>query len=329
MKRNAMIVSFLLLMQMLCMPCQAQWRSMSLGLALCGGGAKAAAEIGVLKALDKEGIKVDYVAGSSMGAFVGGLYAAGYTGEEIEAMWLDENWIKLFNQEAIGSGKAIDNSDVERTIFGLVDGEAFEARLREKLKAKHCENFEDLRDVEFRCTATEVIDNLSLREVVLDQGDLAKAIRASMSYPVPIIGFKPVYINGRQLVDGGMLNNLPVDVVKDMGAQHVITVDLEMKQKHSASIFEIGLMFLWDTNNRFRAFAKYTQTEWLLRWFKDVKAIQQRHDENWNKGDVKVKPMQLVNFNILSFNREAIKRMVREGRRAMEDQIWKVEDLIR
>lgn len=329
MKRNVMMLSLLLVVQMLCVPCRAQLRSQSLGLALCGGGAKAAAEIGVLKALDKEGIKVGYIAGTSMGAFVGGLYAAGYTGEEIEAMWLDENWIKLFNQNAIGSGRAVDNSDVERTIFGLVDGEAFEARLREKLKAKHCENFEDLRNVEFRCIATEVVNDLALREEVLDHGDLAKAIRASMSYPAPIVGFKPVYINGKQLVDGGMLNNLPVDVVNDMGAQHVIAVDLEMKQKHSSSIFEIGLMFLWDTNSKFRAFAKYTQTEWLLRWIEDGKSVRQRHDDNWNMARVKVKPMQLVDFNILSFNREAIKRMVREGRRAMEDQIWKVEDLIR
>ena len=170
MKRSVFIVSLLMMMQMLCMPCQAQRRIPSLGLALCGGGAKAAAEVGVLKSLDNLGVKPSYIAGSSMGAFVGGLYAAGYTGEEIEAMWLDESWIKLFCENAVGSGKPIDNSDVERTIFGLVDGDAFEARLREKLRAKHCERFEDLRGVKFCCTATEVVDILTLREEDISTG---------------------------------------------------------------------------------------------------------------------------------------------------------------
>ena len=328
MKRSVFIVSLLMMMQMLCMPCQAQRRIPSLGLALCGGGAKAAAEVGVLKSLDNLGVKPSYIAGSSMGAFVGGLYAAGYTGEEIEAMWLDESWIKLFCENAVGSGKPIDNSDVERTIFGLVDGDAFEARLREKLRAKHCERFEDLRGVKFCCTATEVVDNLTLREEDISTGDMAKAIRASLSYPVPLIGFSPVYINGKQLVDGGMLNNLPVDVVKGMGASHVITVDLEMKQKTVASILQIGLLFLYDTNSKFKLLAKDTRTEWLLRWVRNGKAIQQRHDDNWNMSYVKIKPMQLVDFNILSFNRDAIRRMVREGRRAMDDMHYKVEDLI-
>lgn len=327
MKRSVLLVHLILLT--LCLPCWAQKKSQSLGLALCGGGAKAAAEVGVLKALDNEGIKVNYIAGTSMGAFVGGLYAAGYTGQEIETMWLDENWIKLFNQNTIGTGKSFGSSDVERTIFGLVDGEAFEARLRAKLKAKHCETFEDLKDVKFRCTATEVVNDQSLREVVLSRGDLAKAIRASMSYPAPVVGFDPVYINGKQLVDGGMLNNLPVDVVKNMGARHVIAVDLEMKQKHTSSLLEIGLMFLWDTNSRFRKLAKYTKKEWLLRWMENGETVQQRHDDNWNRADVKIKPMQLVDFDILSFNYDDIKRMVREGRRAMEDQIYKVEDLIK
>ena len=135
---------------------------------------------------------------------------------------------------------------------------------------------------------------------------------------------------GKELVDGGMLNNLPVDVVKKMGAKHVIAVDLETKHTTVSPIFKIGMQFLMSTNNRFRSIVKFTKTEWLVRWLADGNAIQQRHDRNWQIADVRISPKsQLVHYSILSFDRASIEQMISAGQEAMKGQLYMVEDLIK
>lgn len=298
-----------------------------IGLALGGGGAKCASEVGALIALDEANIPVGYIAGSSMGALVGGLYAAGYSGEEIREMLLNEEWITLFDRHAIGYTHGVNIEDVERNIFGVIDGDELEERLHQVLKEKGCETFDDLC-IPFQCTATEIVDGKYLREYVFKSGDVAKAIHASLTFPAPLVGLKPVSYEGMQLVDGGMMNNLPVDVVKSMGARHVIAIDLELKQRHKIAPFlQKGLKFWKRINNKFNTVVNLTNSEWLLNW--DICESDRRHQSNWEMADVKIRNDQLVNYDIISFDREDLVQMILDGKQAMRDQIYKVRDLLR
>lgn len=297
-----------------------------IGLALGGGGAKCASEVGALIAIDEANVPIDYIAGSSMGALVGGLYAAGYSGEEIKEMWLTEEWLKLFDRHAIGFIHGESGSELERNIFGVIDGYEFEERLRQVLREKGCETFQDLR-IPFQCTATEVVDDEYLREYVFQSGDVATAIRASLSFPAPIAGFPPVLYDGKQFIDGGTLNNLPVDVVKDMGAKYVIAIDLEMKQRHTiAPIMLNGLKLLTHGNGIASRIGAATNSAWLAHW--DIRASDMRHKRNWEMADVKIKNSRLRNYDILCFDRADIEQMIRDGKQAMKDQIYKVSDLL-
>jgi len=319
--RNIIVLSVLLTMSM-CLSCRSE-----LGLALGGGGAKAAAEVGALISLDKSEAKVGYIAGASMGAVVGGLYAAGYSGEEIREMWLDEDWLSLFEKDAIGILKEGDDNEVERTIFGLIDGKEFENRLRDALNAKMGgHNFEDTK-IPFSCTATEIIDDTSLKPVVLDSGDMAKAIHASMCYPAPLVGFTAVDFDGKQLVDGGMMNNLPVDVVRKMGAEKVIAIDLEMKQNHDKSLFEKVLGFIVFKSLRLSRVLQFTNTEWLANWLDDHSETIEKHEQNRKDADVLIWP-DLRRYNIMSFDKDDVEYMIDIGRDVMKGQLYKVADLL-
>ena len=260
------------------------------GLALGGGGAKASAEIGVLKFLEKENIRVNCIAGSSMGAVIGGLYAAGYSAQEIEEMWLTEDWLALFEETAVFVGG-------DRTIFGLIRGDDFEENLRRALLRKSCVRIEDTernKKIKFCCTATRIVNKASLSEVDLDTGDMAKAIRASMTYPAPVVGYKPFHYYGMRLADGGLLNNLPVDVVRKMGAEIVIAVDLETMQK----------------NNKKHSGLK-TGIGWLVDWLIAHPDVN-KHNQNREDADVYIHP-DLSDYNILDFGEMDARDMMLYG----------------
>jgi NTE family protein len=210
-----------------------------LGLALAGGGAKAAASLGVLKVLGREGIPVSFIAGTSMGAGVGGLFAAGYTPDEIERIFLANDWNSVFTdkpprafltqqQKEAGGRHLLEFTVVEGGFTpptGLTGGQRLMNLLGAKTLAASFEanlNFDRL-PVPFRAIATDIETGDT---VVLGSGLLHEAMRASMAIPLV---FQPVEINGRLLVDGGLVNNLPVDVVRDMGAEVVIAVDASAK----------------------------------------------------------------------------------------------------
>ncbi len=219
----------------------AQGARPKVGLVLGGGGAKGAAEVGVLKVIERSGIPIDYIAGTSIGAIVGGLYAAGYTAAELDTMFCKQEWLSLltdrhndfssepykvkdgityiFGFPVMGDLKAGDIGG-----FGLIRGEQVEQLIDSMANAKKCPNVDELK-IPFRCVAS---DFRSASEVVIKNGRLSMAVRASMSIPGI---FKPVLLDGKILVDGGMLNNLPVDVVKAMGADIVIAIDLQQEEK--------------------------------------------------------------------------------------------------
>ena len=213
------------------------------GLVLGGGGAKGAAEVGVLKVIEKAGIPIDYIAGTSIGAIVGGLYAAGYTSSELDTLFCEQEWLTLLTDRRNDiSGEPYKVKDGITYIFGfpvmgdlkggdiggfgIMRGEQVELLIDSMAKNKNCRNVDELK-IPFRCVAS---DFRSATEVIIKNGQLSKAIRASMAIPGI---FKPVRRDGKILVDGGMLNNLPVDIVKDMGADIVIAIDLQQEEKEA------------------------------------------------------------------------------------------------
>ncbi len=176
----------------------------SIGLALGGGGARGCAHIGVIKALEEAGIKIDYIAGTSIGALVGGVYASGKlnTLEEF-ALNMDVKSV-LFNLDP-----AISNQ-------GFLKGNKVKKLLSEKFAAELIEN----THIPFTAVAVELESG---DELHLQKGNLVEAIRASISIPGI---FVPVKVEDKYLVDGGLTNPMPVSVVRDMGADIVIAVDL-------------------------------------------------------------------------------------------------------
>nr|WP_235869543.1 patatin-like phospholipase family protein [Veronia nyctiphanis] len=207
-----------------------------IGLALSGGGAKGAAHVGVLKALEEMHIPVDYIAGTSMGAYVGGLYAAGMSADEIEVLIDTIEWNQGYQDRESRADRRVhskasdDRYNIQASIGyegteiktpqGIVQGQYMKRILRESTGTLPAlESFDDLV-IPFRAVATD-IENLGT--VVIDKGVLTKAMLASMSVPGAL---PPVKLDGKLLVDGGSVNNMPVDIVKAMGADIVIAVDI-------------------------------------------------------------------------------------------------------
>ncbi|HET6604022.1 MAG TPA: patatin-like phospholipase family protein [Xanthomonadaceae bacterium] len=207
-----------------------------IGLVLGGGGARGAAHIGVLKVLERERIPVHYVAGTSMGAMVGGLYAAGYSPEEIEGVVSQLDWKELLSdapsRESIPMRRKEEdlrflldlNLGVrDRSIQfprGLLQGQKLLLLLRRLLlPVWRIEDFDDLA-IPFRCVATDIGTG---KPVVFDSGDLALAVRASLSVPGVL---SPLNVEGTLLVDGGLVEQVPIGVARAMGADRIIAIDL-------------------------------------------------------------------------------------------------------
>ena len=207
-----------------------------IGLALSGGGARGAAHVGVLRVLEELRIPVDYIAGTSMGSIIAGLYASGMTLDQIEHALVTMDWEHIFDddppREELSFRRKRDDDlylvkakpgfrDGELKFpAGLIQGQKFDLALRElTLPVSAVKDFDRLT-IPFRAVASDIGTG---QPVVLGSGDLAKAMRASMAVPG---AFAPAHIDGRVLVDGGITNNLPVSVVRDMGADTVIAVDI-------------------------------------------------------------------------------------------------------
>jgi len=207
-----------------------------IGLVLAGGGARGAAHVGVLKVLERERIPIDYVAGTSMGSIVGGMYAAGMPPAEIERQLVAVDWEDVFHDKVDREDRPFRRKTDDRLWLygvkpgfsdgqlklppGLVQGQKIDLLLTSlTLPVADIDDFDDL-PIPFRAIAADIQTG---EKVVLDSGPLAKAIRASMAVPAALA---PVPWDGRRLVDGGIASNLPVEVVRDMGADIIIAVDL-------------------------------------------------------------------------------------------------------
>ena len=207
-----------------------------IGLALSGGGARGAAHIGVLKILERERVPIDYIAGTSMGSIVGGMYASGMSPEEIEAQLVAVDWDDVFEDKVDRENRSFRRKTDDRLWLidhkpgfndgkitlpaGLVQGQKINQLLIAlTLPVADIDNFDDLA-IPFRAVAADIQTG---ETVVLDAGSLPKAIRASMSIPAIMT---PVPWGERNLVDGGIASNLPIEVVRGMGAEIVIAVDI-------------------------------------------------------------------------------------------------------
>jgi len=184
----------------------------SVGLALGGGGAKGLAHIGVIKALREAGINIDYIAGTSMGALVGGFYAATQDIDLLEKLFSDVNEEdmlpirKMLRAHSKLESPFRDNKPIIKILKSYIEGVSIE----------RCA-------IPFAAIATDAKNG---DMVVLKEGSLSDAIQASAALPLI---FAPVTINGRLLSDGGLVNPVPADVVREMGAEYVIAVDVSSR----------------------------------------------------------------------------------------------------
>jgi len=223
-----------------------------IGLALSGGGARGAAHVGVLRVLEQMRIPVDYIAGTSMGSIIAGLYASGLTPDEIENALETMDWDHIFDDRPPREDRSFRRkrdddlylikakpgySDGELKLpSGLVQGQKFDLALSELTQRSALISDFDKLPIPFRAVATDIGTGKS---VVLSHGDLAIAMRASMAVPG---AFAATVIDGQTLVDGGITNNLPISVVREMGADIVIAVDIStplMKPEEVRNVLKI------------------------------------------------------------------------------------------
>jgi len=247
--RNPLQKLILLLLVMIASPESASAASaqdtdgdrLRIGLALSGGGARGAAHLGVLKILERENIPIDYIAGTSMGSIVGGMYASGLSPEEIEAQLVAVDWDDVFDDKIDRENRSFRRKSDDRLWLinrkpgfsgrkiklppGLVQGQKINNMLTAlTLHVSDIDDFDELA-IPFRAVAADIQTG---EKVVLGSGSLAMAIKASMSIPAIM---SPVPWGDQMLVDGGIASNLPIETVRAMGADIIIAVDISTPLK--------------------------------------------------------------------------------------------------
>jgi len=280
-----------------------------IGLVLGGGGARGAAHIGVLKVLERERIPICAIAGTSVGSIVGSLYAVGYTPEQIEAIVTGIDWKDMFDDEPVRAKLPMRRKDEDYRYLldfklgyrdgriliprGAIQGQKLLLLLRRLLlPAWNVPEFKDL-PIPFACVGTDIGNGTG---VIYGKGDLAAAVRASMSVPG---AFAPIRLDDKLMVDGGIFNNVPIDVVRSMGATRVIVVDVSSPlapEENLGSSFAIARQML--------DMLMQQRTTAMLATMKD--------------GDVLIKP-RLTTVGAASFDR--VMEAVADGEVAANEQV--------
>lgn len=272
---------------------------------LSGGGAKGTAHIGALKVIEEAGIPIDYVVGTSMGAIVGGLYSIGYTPQQLDSMVNAQNWKFLLSDAPNPKDVLLDDRlKSERYVLSIPfslksanisDAGIIKGRNLARLFSTLTDGYQDSVNfnrlpIPFACVSENLVDG---SEVVFHEGILATAMRSSMSIPGV---FVPVDLNGMVLVDGGMVNNYPVDVALGMGADYIIGVDVQ-----SPLLKASGLKSLKDI-------------------FGQIINLQgeRKYRENLRRTDVLIK-VDVSGYSAASFTKEAIDTLIVRGERAAID----------
>jgi NTE family protein len=232
-------------------------------LVLAGGGARGGAHVGVLKVLEEQHVPVDFVVGTSMGSIVGGLYASGMSPEEMAEAFEFVDWEAAFHDQPERKYISYRRKEDDRLALfpfevglgrggfkfkkGLIAGQKINFILEAlTLHTAGVKNFDDLQ-LPYRAVAGDLSTG---ERVVIDRGDLSDAMRASMAIPGV---FTPVEWEGRLLVDGGIVDNLPIDVALEMGAERIIAIDVGTHAKEmdeAKSLFAVASQTLSVLNKR-------------------------------------------------------------------------------
>ncbi|WP_340155090.1 patatin-like phospholipase family protein [uncultured Winogradskyella sp.] len=280
------------------------------GLVLSGGGAKGFAHIGVLKVIDSLGIKVDYIAGTSMGAIIGSLYASGYSGKELEIMFETQNFDELINDAfPRGSKSFYERENAEKYAVTLPFNN-FRISLPSALsRGQNVYNLlyhlmlpvDDIEDfsklpIPFFCIATDIETGESL---LLEKGKLAEAVSASAALPSL---FQPVVIGDRILVDGGVTNNFPVEELRAKGMDLIIGVDVQDGLK-DRELLKSAPDILFQISN-----------------FRTIKAMKTKT----NLTDIYVKP-DITNYSVISFDEG--EDIISNGEAAARVQLLKLQQV--
>ena len=280
------------------------------GVVLGGGGAKGASHIGVLKYIEEMGIPVDYVAGTSMGSILGGLYAMGYTPDEMATLIAEMNWSEYIGNKIDRSTMSMESRQRTSTTQlsipfsheNLFDKDP-NTKLIANLPSAYVNNsslinlfndlcvgyqeemdFNDL-PIPFACVATDIATG---EEVVIRHGSVPTAMRASMAIPGV---FSPVTMGDRLLVDGGLVNNFPADVLKEMGADIIIGVEVTSEKRITKD----------DIQSLPQLFGR------LL-----INSTSSKRKENGKLCNIHIVP-DVSGFGMLSFTHEAIDTLVGRG----------------
>lgn len=274
-------------------------RDLKVGLVLSGGGAKGLAHIGVLKTLDSLGVKVDYITGTSMGAIIGSLYASGYSGKQLDSIFNSLNFDEVINDNLPRASKTFYERDNSEKYAVTLPFDNFKIHLpsaiskgqnvfnllsKLTLHVSHVHDFEKL-PIPFFCIATNIETG---EPVMLDKGSLPQAIAASSAFPSLL---QPVIIDDQILIDGGVVNNYPIDEIKAKGMDIIIGVDVQDDLADRKGL-ETAPEILIQINN--------------FRTIRDMK-------EKSKKTDIYIKP-DIHDFNVISFNEG--KRIIKTGNNA-------------
>jgi len=262
-------------------------KDFKVGLVLSGGGAKGIAHIGVLKILEEEGVKIDYIGGTSMGAMVGGLYAAGYTVAQIDSIYKSTNFEEVIQDNLPRRSKSFYTRESEQKYaisfpfknmkigipVSFSKGQnTYDLFTRLLYDYRFYTDFNDL-PIPFLCIATDIATG---QQVVFKKGNLAQAIVASGAFPTI---FSPIEIDGKFLLDGGIVNNYPIEEVRKMGADIIIGVDVQSDLSDGEELNSMAKIVMQIIN------------------FQMLNTVDQKRKST----DIYIRP-DITGYNVVSFN---------------------------
>lgn len=311
-------------------------------LVLGGGGAKGAAHVGVLKYIEQSGVPIDIVVGTSIGSIVGGLYSIGYNSQDLDSLFRSQRWpMLLTDRDYEHSGKLLEIQDDDMYLFGFhinlnpdkrnkpsadrigaFKGDSITALFQDLVAAKigeektnNCRFDEFPR--KFRALAFDV---KGFREVSLAGGSLPLSMRASMSIP---LAYKPVPMDNMLLVDGGVLDNLPVDVARSLGADYVIAVDLTVNKHLNHEDYVEDVLGI-NGDSIFEARGKFSPLN-IINW-SIFRPDLDMYKTNCDDADIYINP-DLSGHGPQDFTAHAIAKMITLGEKAAKEALPELEKL--
>ncbi len=292
-------ILFLILTILFTVPCISEVPRRKVAVVLSGGGAKGVAHIGVLKVIEKAGIPVDIVTGTSMGSIVGGLYSIGYTPQQLDSIVRSQDWLYLLSDNENLRNQSIEDREKKNTYIlskhltlskrqisagGIIKGKNLQTLFRCLTEGYTDSISFDVFPRKFACVATDLVTN---NEYDFHSGVLAEAIRSSMSIPA---AFAPVKKGDMVLIDGGMCNNYPADLARDMGAEYIIGSTVQGPEKTAQDL---------------------RNTMSVVSQIIDINC-KRKYDDNLAITDIPIR-VDTKPYGTTSFSAEAVDTLIRRG----------------